>query len=456
MSAAPTLSDPRPAGAAPLPLTRDLGAVSAWEAARRLCRSDGFALLDSGGDHGPLGRWSFIGIEPFGRFRAEDGRASWNGSALEGAPLDALRAKLAEHRLPPLPGLPFPGGAIGSVDYEFRGEAGRLSFGFYDLVLAFDRFSGRATAVSSGLGGRDPAARLDRLEALLAAEPSVPGAAELGPWASDFDGPRYAAAVDRVRAHIRDGDIYQANISQAFRASFAGDPWALYAALRTANPAPFAAWLSDGARTILSASPERFLELRRGKVEARPIKGTLPRDPDPQKDRAAAEALAASEKDRAENVMIVDLMRNDLSRVCLPGSVEVPEFCTVESYASVHHLTSAVTGRLAPGEDALSLLAATFPGGSITGAPKERAMEIIREIEARDRGVYCGAIGYLGFDGDMDLNIPIRTVAIAGGEAVVQAGGGVTLLSEGMSEYSETLAKAVRIFDAFSPFAKTP
>ncbi|WP_138469598.1 aminodeoxychorismate synthase component I [Poseidonocella sp. HB161398] len=458
MTATTRLSDRGPDGAGTPPAIRDLGGLPPWDAACRLCRCAGFAFLDSGGDHGALGRWSIIGIEPFGRFAASAGQAAWNGAPEELPPLEALRARLADCRMAPVPGLPFAGGAIGHIDYEFRdgGRAGGLSFGFYDLVLVFDRAEGRAFAIASDTGGRDPQALQDRLRDLLEQPPAEPGPAALGPWSSDFDGPGYAAAVERVRAHIRDGDIYQANISQAFRADFSGDPWALYAALRRANPAPFAAWLSDGEQAILSASPERYLELRRGKVEARPIKGTLPRHPDPERDRAAALQLAASEKDRAENVMIVDLMRNDISRVCRPGTVEVPELCTVESYASVHHLTSAVTGRLAAGEDAVSLIAATFPGGSITGAPKERAMQIIRAIEGRDRGVYCGAIGYLGFDGDMDLNIPIRTVMIRGGEAVVQAGGGVTLLSEGMSEYSETLDKAARIFDAFAPFAPDP
>ncbi|MBE3638397.1 aminodeoxychorismate synthase component I [Mangrovicoccus sp. HB182678] len=442
------------------PLLRELGALDPWQAALRLWHCPGFAFLDSGGDHGALGRWSIIGISPFGRFEAAGGRAFWNGAPVPGRPLAALRDRLAACRLAPVPGLPLPGAAIGRVEYEFRddpgGAPGRLCFSFYDLLLVFDRLAGRAVALSSGLGGGDAAAGLDRLGALLEAPPAPPGAARLGRWQSDFDAAGYGAAVERVRAHIRDGDIYQANISQAFRAPFDGDPRPLYAALRRANPAPFAAYLAEPGGAVLSASPERFAELRRGRAEARPIKGTLPRHADPQADRAAAARLAASDKDRAENVMIVDLMRNDLSKVCEPGSVAVPELCTVESYASVHHLTSAVTGRLRPGEDALSLLAAIFPGGSITGAPKERAMQIIRAIEGRDRGTYCGAIGYLGFDGDMDLNIPIRTLEIRGREAVLQAGGGVTLLSDPASEYAETLAKAARIFEAVAPFAENP
>ena len=187
-----------------------------------------------------------------------------------------------------------------------------------------------------------------------------------------------------------------------------------------------------------------------GRVEARPIKGTIARAADPEADRARAGALLASTKDRAENVMIVDLLRNDLSRVCVPGSVEVPVLCGLESYAAVHHLTSVVRGRLRPGLGATDLIAACFPGGSITGAPKIRAMDVISSLETVARGVYCGAIGYLGFDGSMNLNIAIRTAVLGKGRAVVQAGGGITLLSDPAAEYAETLVKADRLFAAFA------
>jgi para-aminobenzoate synthetase component 1 len=229
----------------------------------------------------------------------------------------------------------------------------------------------------------------------------------------------------------------------------AGDSWALYRALRHSNPAPFGAYLNTPFGQLLSASPERFLQVRERQVETRPIKGTRPRDPDPQRDRALAEALLWSEKDRAENLMIVDLLRNDLGKVCQLGSVRVPELFTLESFASVHHLVSTVTGRLAEGFDALDLFAASFPGGSITGAPKRRAMEIIDELEPDRRGPYCGAIGYFGFDGAMDSNIAIRTLIHRQGRVEFSAGGGVVIDSDPQAEYRESFDKAALLLKLF-------
>ncbi|MGY4408267.1 aminodeoxychorismate synthase component I [Bradyrhizobium sp. LB7.1] len=247
------------------------------------------------------------------------------------------------------------------------------------------------------------------------------------------------------------GDVFQANIAQRFsaRLSASFDPLTFYCLLRSLNPAPVAALLRYGKLTIASSSPERFLKLDGRHVETRPIKGTIPRSADSSEDQRRAEILVASEKDRAENIMIVDLLRNDLSRVCTAGSVEVPALCELESYASVHHLVSVVTGDLALGQDAVSLLRACFPGGSITGAPKVRAMEIITEIERVAREVYCGAIGFIGFNGQMDTNIAIRTVTIDDDQAVFHAGSGITAMSNPEAEYDESLAKAQRIFDAF-------
>ena len=261
----------------------------------------------------------------------------------------------------------------------------------------------------------------------------------------------YDEALARVLEMIRAGDIYQANIAQRFTADLpAGfDPFALYRRLRETNPATFGAYQEFEGLTVASSSPERFVRLDGRHVETRPIKGTAKRLSDPVEDRAAAEGLAASAKDRAENVMIVDLLRNDLSRVCEPGSVAVPVLCGLETYAGVHHLVSVVTGTLRDGLDGLDLLEKTFPGGSITGAPKIRAMDIISEIEGDAREIYCGAIGRIGFDGDLDTSIAIRTVFMDDREAVLQAGGGVTLLSEPGPEYDETLAKAERVFEAF-------
>jgi len=338
-----------------------------------------------------------------------------------------------------------------------------IALNLYDTALVVDHAAGTARLVATGFPETAPDARRARAEARLAgfadllggAEPPVPAAARPAQplaWRSNFDRQSYEEAVEKVRAYIRAGDIYQANIAQRFVADLpAGfDPFALYRRLRETNPATFGAYLEQEGLTVASSSPERFIRLDGRHVETRPIKGTARRLDDPVADRAAAEALQASVKERAENVMIVDLLRNDLSRVCAPGSVAVPTLCGLETYANVHHLVSVVTGDLRDGLDALDLLEGTFPGGSITGAPKIRAMDIITEIEGDARELYCGAIGRIGFDGALDTSIAIRTVFMDAHQAVLQAGGGVTLLSEPGPEYDETLAKAARVFEAFA------
>jgi len=249
--------------------------------------------------------------------------------------------------------------------------------------------------------------------------------------------------VARVREDIVAGDIFQANLSQRLQAPLHEAPFDLYRRLRRRNPAPFAAYFDCGDLTVLSASPERFLRLdEHGSVETRPIKGTRPRGLGPMHDAALGRALAESEKDRAENVMIVDLLRNDLSRVCRPGSVRVPELFALEHHPTVHHLVSTVVGELTPGADAVDLVRATFPGGSITGAPKVRAMEIIAELEPTRRGVYCGSVGYLSRTGAMDTSIVIRTFVRVGHQLYFQAGGGIVADSDPELEYRETLDKA--------------
>ncbi|MEO7726326.1 MAG: aminodeoxychorismate synthase component I, partial [Burkholderiales bacterium] len=249
----------------------------------------------------------------------------------------------------------------------------------------------------------------------------------------------------RVLDYIQAGDCYQINLAQRFAAPATGDPWLAYQALRVINPAPYAAYLNTPHGQVLSASPERFLKLERRRVETKPIKGTRPRAGHPRVDAELAAELKASAKDRAENVMIVDLLRNDLSKNCEPGSVRVPRLFDVESFATVHHLVSTVTGTLRQGHDALDLLRGCFPGGSITGAPKLRAMQIIEELEPHRRGVYCGAIGYIGCDGNMDLNIAIRTLVYAGGSVRFWAGGGIVADSRLEDEYQETFDKAAAI-----------
>ncbi|MDA3164773.1 aminodeoxychorismate synthase component I, partial [Pseudomonas aeruginosa] len=265
----------------------------------------------------------------------------------------------------------------------------------------------------------------------------------------------YRQAIRRIQDYIQAGDCYQVNYSQRFQAACSGSPWPAYRALREACPTPFSGYLrlADGA--ILSLSPERFLKLGKGKVETRPIKGTRPRGKTPEEDMALAASLLASPKDRAENLMIVDLLRNDIGRSCQPGSVRVPELFALESYPNVHHLVSSVTGELAPGKDALDLLEGSFPGGSITGAPKIRAMQIIDELEPSRRGIYCGSLFYLDVRGEMDSSIAIRTLLVRNGQVSCWGGGGIVADSHWEDEYQETLDKVRVLLETLEGMAGT-
>ncbi|MGR9053778.1 MAG: aminodeoxychorismate synthase component I, partial [Gammaproteobacteria bacterium] len=263
-----------------------------------------------------------------------------------------------------------------------------------------------------------------------------------GPVSCNMDKVRYASAISRIKHYLKEGDCYQVNLTQRFEASCRGDPWRAYVKLRELNSAPFSCYFNTPEAQILSSSPERFLSVRNGMVETKPIKGTRPRRSAIAEDRRQAGLLANSKKDRAENVMIVDLLRNDIGKTCKKGSVKVPKLFDVESYATVHHLVSTVTGELDVGRHALDLLRSCFPGGSITGAPKIRAMEVIEELEPHRRGVYCGAIGYIGYDGNMDTNIAIRTLVHSQGRIRFWAGGGIVNDSVMEDEYQECFDKA--------------
>lgn len=443
-------------------------------AMRRLAHRPHLTFLDSAARHDLHGRYSYVTCDPFSTFMIVEGQASYDGEPLEGEPWRVLRGLIAKYRQDHRPDLPpFQGGAAGFLGYELNRTVERLPgtalYGqclpqsilhFYDVVLSFDHRHNRCWIVSTGWPEQDPTLRRERARrrtdeviGLLAGPETsrecVSGSAAV--WHSNFSREDYVRAVRRVIELILAGDVFQANIAQRFNASMSTefDPINFYCRLRSLNPGCFAALLRYGKTTIASSSPERFLKLDGRRVETRPIKGTIARSSEFKEDRRRAEILVASEKDRAENIMIVDLMRNDLSRICTPHSIDVPTLCNLESYASVHHLVSTVTGELAAGEDALTLIRACFPGGSITGAPKIRAMEIIAEIERVAREVYCGAIGFIGFNGQMDTNIAIRTVTIDDGQAVFHAGGGITAMSDPEAEYDETLAKAQRIFEAF-------
>ncbi len=422
-------------------------------------------FLDSAMADRKLGRYSFVAADPFARFKAREAGKDW---------VSRLKAILAAYRTAPLPGLPpFQGGAAGLFSYELGRSLERLpkpaedrltfpdlSLGLYDVAIAFDVIERRGFILSTGFPeierparGRRAIERARWFEARLRRAPIAPpaGSLPLEGWTSNFTKASYAQMVREVIERILSGDIFQANVAQRFEAAVHPDfdHFGFYRRLRALNPAPFAAYLDHSDFVIASASPERFLKVEGDRVETRPIKGTRRRFADAVLDALQARALTESRKDRAENVMIVDLLRNDLSKVCLPGSVQVPRLCGLETYASVHHLVSSVVGRLREGQGATDVLAAAFPGGSVTGAPKVRAMEIITEMEGHARGPYCGAIGYIGFDGTMDTSIVIRTAAFRGGTCIVQAGGGIVTASDPAAEYDETLDKARAIFEAF-------
>jgi len=353
--------------------------------------------------------------------------------------------------------LPFCGGAIGYFGYDLARRIEKLplrardgeripdmAVGIYDWAVVVDHAEQRTWLASQGRDAETDA-RWDGLVRLFTDPPAERARTPFriaSAVSSNLTRQAYSRAFDRIKRYIADGDCYQVNLAQRFRAEATGDPWFAYQALRVLNPAPFGAYLNTPYVNVLCASPERFLKVESGCVESRPIKGTRPRAGHPRVDAELAQALRESEKDRAENVMIVDLLRNDLSKNCRLGSVRVPRLFDVESYATVHHLVSTVTGELKPDRDAIDLLRGAFPGGSITGAPKLRAMEIIEELEPHRRGVYCGAIGYAGYDGNMDLNIAIRTLVMSRGEIRFWAGGGIVADSNVQDEYQETFDKA--------------
>jgi para-aminobenzoate synthetase component I len=441
-------------------------------------------LLESAVRSEKIGRYSYLAADPWAVLRSKGTAVEWRWrEGIErstGDPFAALQSALERHALEEVPGLPaFQGGAAGYLSYDLCHHLERLPaprfddldlpdlcLGLYDWTIAWDHVEERTWLFSTGLpespGGRAERAvaraRMVRERLARAAVPmeSLPRRAAPAPppgppihalsampgVSSTFSPLAYLRAVERTREYILAGDIFQANLSQRLEAEVRGHPFALYERLRRRNPAPFAAYFDVGETAVVSASPERFLRLFGGCVETRPIKGTSPRGYTPRHDSALGESLSESEKDRAENVMIVDLLRNDLSKVCADHTVEVPELCAIERYATVHHLVSTVVGRLRPGLGAVDLLRATWPGGSITGAPKVRAMEIIAELEPTRRSVYTGSLGYFSFGGAADTNIAIRTFIVKGGRGYFQVGGGIVADSVPEREYEETLDKA--------------
>jgi len=444
----------------------------------RLARKPHCVYFDSALPDPLLGRYSFLAADPFDYFEMPaDGS---DGLAL-------LEAKLANFRAATLEGLPpFQGGAAGLLSYDLGRSLERLprpthdefqtpalAIGLYDVVLVVDHVANLAWIISHGFPAKEPGERRhiagQRLaqfkewlaapvpEALpitgerIARERLAPQFAVPGPegLTSSMSAESYLAAIRRAIEYIHAGDVFQVNVAQRLLLPAQDDAASLYLRLRRRNPATFAGYFDLGPSQIVSASPERFVQVRGGQVEARPIKGTRSRTARPEADLFSGDEMLQNEKDRAENVMIVDLLRNDLSRVCTADSVRVTQLCRLESYAYVQHLVSAVCGTLAPGRTAIDLLRGAFPGGSVTGAPKVRAMEIIAELEPTARGAYCGSLGYLGFDGTLDTSILIRTITAAGGWWQAPVGGGIVAQSVPEREYEETWHKATGLLRAF-------
>ncbi|ABK48532.1 MULTISPECIES: aminodeoxychorismate synthase component I [Shewanella] len=353
--------------------------------------------------------------------------------------------------------LPFSGGAMGSFSYDLGRRIeqlpstaahdihlGEMNIGFYDWALIFD-YQQQSWFMVHYLGDAVLDTQLKIIEAKIAKPTKQAEFRLTSPWSAQTTKAQYAAKFTQVQAYLHSGDCYQINLTQRFEAEYQGDEWRAYCKLRSANQAPFSAFMRLDANAILSISPERFIQLRGDDIQTKPIKGTLPRHSDPMLDKQAAQALAHSPKDRAENVMIVDLLRNDIGKVAAPGTVQVPHLFAVESFPAVHHLVSTVTAKLDPHYHACDLLRAAFPGGSITGAPKIRAMEIIEELEPSRRSLYCGSMGYISQDGQMDTSITIRTIVAEQGKLYCWAGGGIVADSNVDAEYQESFDKISRI-----------
>lgn len=446
----------------------------------------GAIFLDSATAHGNetsmVGQYSFIAVSPWQILGAKNHYVDIDGIYVDSCPWTVLHNQMSLFSFKTKPGFPpFQGGIAGFWGYELAHHLEDFPYpptddmqfpdmclGFYDVVAAYDHGAQKAWIFSSGLpetGEFQEKKARDRAHWLAANLGSVSWPVTISPTSNSatidalqimctFDPSAYENILREVIGLIYAGDIYQANISRRFCADIPHNfrAFDLYRRLRQINSAPFAAFLNFPDIILASASPERFLQVKDRRVETQPIKGTIPRSMNPEIDAERAATLQSSEKDRAENIMIVDLLRNDLSKVCEPGSVHVPKLAALESFATVHHLVSTVTGVLRHDVSLSDLWRATFPGGSITGAPKIRAMEIISAYEPTYRGPYCGAIGYMGFDGAMDSSITIRTYAIKDDKITFQAGGGIVADSNPAQEYDETTAKAAALIRALQGY----
>lgn len=430
-------------------------------------------FLDSGKPTGQYGRYDIISGRPFMTIVTQSGVTTVSQGDLQKQhrqhdPFDVLKSVLSHY--PQHPGaLPFCGGAIGYFGYDlgryleklpdtaFDGETiPDMCVGIYDWAVIVDHRERKTSLVSFACDESTQAnwSELCALFSDLSQTSEQPGSFQVtSAVSSNLDEAAYAEKFGRIKHYITEGDCYQVNLAQRFSARAEGDAWPAYQHLRQISPAPFMAFMNFPQCQVLSASPERFLQVSGRHVETRPIKGTRPRVKEAREDARNAQDLRESLKDRAENLMIVDLLRNDISKSCEVGSVRADRLFALESFANVHHLVSTVTGKMAENKTAVDLLRGCFPGGSITGAPKLRSMEIIEELEPHRRGIYCGAIGYIGFDGNMDTNIAIRTAVYSNHEIRFWAGGGIVADSEMQKEYRETWDKASSMLQLMQHFA---
>ncbi len=440
----------------------------------RMRQKEEAVFLDSS-SRGELGQYSILACRPYLRLEQQDGVCRVNGRPSAVSFSAFLKQYLSENQEENETELPLVSGAVGCFSYDFgrEKEGIRTRHGkeedlpeavmvFYDFFVVEDHQNHRLSLIANGY--TEPAEEgIAALRKLLeAAEEPVQTGAEDGAGAlsrkacgegrisADFTEESYQEALDHMIQYITDGDIYVVNMTQQLRISSPCPPYEMFCRLRQQNPSPFGAYLDYGKFQVVCASPERFLRMRKGRISTRPIKGTRKRGSTPEEDARLKEELARSEKDQSELLMIVDLERNDLNRVCVPGSVQVRELFCVETYATVFHLVADVEGQIRPGKNAVDLLEAAFPGGSITGAPKRRAMELIDQEEYRRRGLYTGSIGYLSLNGDCDFNIVIRTAVCRDGTYTLGAGGGITCESDPAFEYEETWQKAKALLDVLN------
>lgn len=439
---------------------------------------DPVAALLHGDGEDERGRWSYIAPSPFCTVSVDQAlRTSIDGDTIPGDPFQIISDLLARYtNTSAAAPAPFHGGAVGFFSYELANVVERLpepkpgvthpliSLGLYDVIAAFDHREQRAWVLSSGFPEQDTHTRKVRAKARcqwltrsMTRAKARPITSYASSWVATQDRANAERCIGQAIDYIHAGDIFQANVTQRFVAPKPPrvSAWDLFQRLRRALPSPFGAYVSaSSCFQVLSASPERFLKVsENGQIETRPIKGTRPRGQTPDQDLSLAECLSDSSKDRAENLMIVDLMRNDLSRVCEIASIAVPQCNVVETFAHVHHLVSVVTGQLRSDKNAVDLLRACFPGGSVTGAPKVRAMEIIHALEPTARGPYCGAIAWIGFDGAMDSSIVIRSLLVNGDEVLAHAGGGIVADSDPALEYEEAMVKIRPLLSVLDPTA---